>query len=307
MATFPVAPGTVDYAGTYIPEIWSTRLIQKFYDATVFGAIANTDYEGEIKKFGSKVIMRNRPDISITDYVKDETITFQHPEPSTKELDIDHGKKWAFVLDSVDAKQFDVNAVEAWSTDAAEQMKIAIDTELLSVIYALPAAANKGATAGKRSASVNLGVSGTPLAITASTALGIILGAAQVLDEQSAPDTGRWIVLPPLIIQMLKNSDLGKVYVTGDGTSPLRNGKVGMIDRFEVFSSNLITTNTDTYRCFECPFGHKSAITFATQLVENDSMKNPNGFGMLYKGLQVYGYKVVIPEMLGALHVYKGS
>ncbi len=33
-------------SGTYIPEIWSGKLIEKFYLATVFAAISNTDYEG---------------------------------------------------------------------------------------------------------------------------------------------------------------------------------------------------------------------------------------------------------------------
>ena len=34
------------------PEIWSGKLIEKFYAATVLSAISNTDYEGEIKSYG---------------------------------------------------------------------------------------------------------------------------------------------------------------------------------------------------------------------------------------------------------------
>jgi len=33
-------------SGSYIPEIWSGKLLEKFYTATVFAAISNTDYEG---------------------------------------------------------------------------------------------------------------------------------------------------------------------------------------------------------------------------------------------------------------------
>jgi hypothetical protein len=32
------------YSGTFIPEIWSGKLIEKFYAATVLAAISNTDY-----------------------------------------------------------------------------------------------------------------------------------------------------------------------------------------------------------------------------------------------------------------------
>ena len=38
------APSTA-YAGTFIPEVWSGKLVEKFYKATVLGAVANTDYE----------------------------------------------------------------------------------------------------------------------------------------------------------------------------------------------------------------------------------------------------------------------
>ena len=40
---FPTAAGNPSMSGIYIPEIWSGKLIEKFYAATVFGAIANTD------------------------------------------------------------------------------------------------------------------------------------------------------------------------------------------------------------------------------------------------------------------------
>ena len=30
-------------SGQFIPEIWSGKLVQKFYDASVFGEIASTD------------------------------------------------------------------------------------------------------------------------------------------------------------------------------------------------------------------------------------------------------------------------
>ena len=51
------------YAGIFIPEIWSGKLLEKFYAATILAAIANTDYEGEIKSKGDTVHIRTRPTI----------------------------------------------------------------------------------------------------------------------------------------------------------------------------------------------------------------------------------------------------
>lgn len=44
--SYPVAAGRPNYSGNFIPEIWSGKLVENFYDATVLAAISNTDYEG---------------------------------------------------------------------------------------------------------------------------------------------------------------------------------------------------------------------------------------------------------------------
>lgn len=46
MAVYPVAAGHPDLSGTMIPTLYAMKLLVEFYKATVFGAIANTDYEG---------------------------------------------------------------------------------------------------------------------------------------------------------------------------------------------------------------------------------------------------------------------
>jgi len=55
------------------------------------------------------------------------------------------------------AKQQDINQMDLWTRDAAEQLKIVLDTEVLAYMPANVAAANKGATAGRVSGNINLG------------------------------------------------------------------------------------------------------------------------------------------------------
>lgn len=43
---FPVDPGHQQYSGTLIPQIWSPRLLEKFYEFSVLEAICNTNWEG---------------------------------------------------------------------------------------------------------------------------------------------------------------------------------------------------------------------------------------------------------------------
>ena len=167
----------------------------KFYSRTVYGTIANTDYEGEIKAFGDTVIIRTTPNIDIKDYFKGMKLVYDVYESEKVTLKIDKGKYWAFGVDDVDKRQSDLPYVDKWSDDASQQMKIKIDTGILADIYADVPAANKGATAGASSASYNLGASGAAniIAITKANVIDYIVDCEAVLTEQNLPETDRWI------------------------------------------------------------------------------------------------------------------
>lgn len=305
---YPRQPGQPDYSGTFIPEIWSSKLVDKYYDATVLSEISNTDYEGEISNQGDKVIIRTRPTLDIHDYSIGQTLVNQRPEAPTIELLIDKGFYWSTVIDDVVEKQQDIDQMNLWAEDASEQMKIKLDTRVLGSIVPDVAAANKGATAGRISQNIDLGTTGSPVGITASNILTYLMYLGQVLDEQNNPEQGRFVLLPFWMTRMLKLSDLKDASITGDGTSPLRNGRVGMIDRFTVYNSNLLPRYTDgsdtTYHVLA---GTKAGLTFATQLTKTETLRAETTFGDIMRGLMVYGHKVVKPEALSALYVKEGA
>jgi len=226
---YPIVSGHPTYSGVFIPEIWSTKLIEKYYDSTVLSQVSNTDYEGAIKSQGDKVIIRTDPTMEIHDYTVGQTLINQRPVGSTLELLIDKGFYWSAIIDDVIEKQQDIDQMNRWADDAAEQLKIKLDTRVLASIYTGISSVNKGDAAGRISANINLGVTGTPLSISTSTILTTILNMGQVLDEQNVPETGRFLLLPFWATNLLKQSDLKAVYLTGDGTTPLRNGRVGTV------------------------------------------------------------------------------
>jgi hypothetical protein len=303
----PAAAGHPQYSGTFIPEVWSGKLVEKFYDATVFGEIANTDYEGEISKMGDKVNIRTTPTIVIRDYQKGGNLQYQRPESPNVELLIDKAKYFAFVVDDIDKFQSDINLMDDWAGDGGEQMKIVIDTQILGTVPADVPAANKGLTAGRKSASFNLGTTGTPFVLTAANVVEFITACSTVADEQNWPETGRWMVIPPWMRFLLMNSDLKNASLAGDESSILRNGRIGMIDRFMMYVSNNISTAADGgFTAYNVLFGHKSAITFAAQMTEMDSLKAESTFGTLVRGLNVYGFEVIKVEALGLGYVRKG-
>lgn len=287
---------TNSYAGNFIPELWSGKLQVKFYKSTVLGEITNNDWEGEIKGQGDKVHIRTIPTISVRDYTKGMNLTNEVPVSTPLELTIDYGKYFSVVVDDIDAHQADVKLMDMFTNDASQQMKIAIDALVLDGIKAAAATANKGATAGAISGNLNLGTDASPVAFSKSTALDTILNMGLALDEQNVPEEGRWIVLPAWAGALIKGSELRQAYLTGDSVSPLRNGKIGMIDRFTVYLSNNLpkTGDGDSY----IMAGTRDAVSFASQITNVETLRAQSTFGNIMRGLNVFGYKVTKPEAL---------
>lgn len=264
----------------FIPEVFSKLLQAKFYKKSILPAISNTDYEGEISGQGDKVIIRTVPAVTINNYAG--TITTQELTTAKVEMLIDKAKYYSFKVDDVLAAQADINLLDGASTDAAEGMRIAVETEVL-------AGAITGAT-----------TIGAQTAITAANILSNILTMSKQLDELNIPEEGRFIVLSPEFISLLKQSELRQAYLTGDSTSPLRNGHVGMVDRFNVFQSNMVYTaasGADSGYTHVLA-GHPKALSFASQFTNTETVRMESTFGDQVRGLKVYGSKVVTPDAL---------
>lgn len=295
-------------AAGFIPEIWSGKLIEKFYAATVLAAISNTDYEGEIKNKGDTVKIRSKPTITIKDYRADGLLELERPKGAVVDLTIDKGKYFNTILDDVMEVQSDLNNMSMWADDASEQMKIVVDTEVLTSLLGKADVKNRGTGAGKVSNDVNLGTTATPLAVVASApttgqvdVLDVIIRLGQILDEQNIPEAGRWLLVPTWFASYIKRSELRQAYLSGDSVSMLRNGRIGMVDRFTIYVSNLLPTGvaaglsagqTAIYA------GHAHALTFASQINNVESMRSEQTFGTILRGLQVYGYSVIDPTAL---------
>jgi hypothetical protein len=296
------------YSGVFIPEIWSGKLIEKFYDTTVLAAISNTDYEGELKSQGDKIKIRTRPTITIRDYQSDQTLTVDRPSSNLIEMLIDKGKYFNLALDDVMEIQSDINLMSEWSTDAAEQMKIKIDTDVLLNLLGTPAAANRGTTAGRITGAVNLGATTAPIQLVSrNPAVGkvevvdLIVRMGQILDEQNIPQDGRWMVIPSWIGSLIKQSELRDASLTGDGTTMLRNGRLGVIDRFTLYVSNLLPKGAITGLAlgeWVVYAGHKNGLSFASQFTKTETMRSELSFASILRGLQIYGYKVIDPTAI---------
>ena len=309
---------TPSYSGTFIPSIWSAKLNAKFYAASTFASICNKNWEGDIANLGDKIIINNIPSLTITDYVVGGNLSYQTPTPNTIELQVDRAKAFAFQVSDVLDYQAKPDLMSMFSDDASQQMRVVMDSTCIYRTFANGSAANQGATAGVKSGLFNLGSTGTPFALSAANVLQKVLELASVLDEQNVPDTSRYLLIDPLTRTLLLQSNIAQAYLTGDSTSPVRNGLIGRIDRFDIYVSNNLpfaaanatvwtsgdgsentlaaTTNASRRRALIA--GHTTGIAFASQMAKTETLRNPTDFGDLVRGLNIFGHKVVKGEAL---------
>ena len=307
---YPKAPGMPLLSGNAIPTIYSKKLRQNLYAATCFKDICNTDYEGEITKWGDMVKIRTIPTDDCPDYVDGQPLVYSQLQPTTVDLLINQGHYWGFKFSDVDKKQSDIDYISEYTKMYAQRMKIKIDANVFSGVIADAAATNKGNTAGVVSGSYALGAATAPFPLTNTNGIDWLCAMQSCLGEQNvANDSQRFVVIPEAAAFRIRTSDLKDASMTGDNMSTVRtDGRLGRIGNLTIYVSNNIHSAADTLNggavtAYDVIFGHKSAITFAMQLTESEIIPNPTTFGKLYRGLVVYGFGVIQPAALGVSHI----
>lgn len=331
-AVFPVnSPFNTNpsYSGGFIPTLWSNKLNAKFYQNTMLTEIANTTWEGELKNQGDTVRIRMAPTISIQNYAAGTNLSYEVPAPIFTDMQINKGLYFGVQVNDVLAYQSDMDLMNMFTEDAAKQLKISMENEVFfnSFVTEGPAAANEGATAGAISAAYNLGTDIAPVdQSTPENVLNAILRMSSVLDEQNVPESGRWLIISPFDRHLLMQSNIAQAYFSGDAESTIRSGKIGMLDRFTVYVSNLLPkgaagkalvsgldatssgadlTNAKARRTMIA--GTKDAVAFAMTVNKTEPLRNQTDFGDIVRGLAVYGRKVVKPEAMVVAQVGSAS
>lgn len=312
----------------WVPQLYSSKILTRFYENVVYTEITNTDYEGQIRNQGDKVLIRFAPDVTINAHKAGDTLTYQQLNAANIELNIDQAFDWAFQVIDEDETQFDVDAANKATANAARLLQIEVEKEMFTYMAGAVSPLNSGAFAGLRSGDggakstlpggadtantsggVDLGVHDASVALTTTNIIDYIVYLNQILDEQDIPNEGRWVVLPAWACSLLKRSDLKQADITGDSTGVIRTGMIGMIDRTMVYMSNNLYSqrNTgDTLTEFNILAGLDMATTFAAQISKSEQLRIQDYFGNYYRGLLVYGRKVVRPEGLAVLVGHRG-
>ena len=291
-------------SGNFTPEIFSQKVLKFFRRASVAEDITNTDYAGEIENFGDTVRIIKEPTITVSSYARGSVVNPQDLADDQITMVVDQANAFAFKIDDIEERQSHVNFEALATSSGAYSLKRKYDANILQ---------NMADNAGNTGTSV--GTAASPIDITGSgnedAAVNLLMTMARILDDQTVPEENRWFVAPPIFYEnaFKAGAKFAEVQVTGDGTTPLRNGLVmaGNIAGFNCYKStalnnsgtDVVTINSqDTTNDFVVLAGHMSSTATASHIAKTEVVRSTETFSDIVRGLHVFGRKVIRPEAI---------
>jgi hypothetical protein len=332
--------------GNFSPVIYSKQVQLAFRKSSTVEAITNSDYFGEIANMGDSVKIIKEPEVSVQSYARGTQITAQDLNDEDFTLVVDQANYYAFKIDDIEAAHSHVNFMQMASDRAAYRLRDQYDQDVLGYLAgfqqstkhtqagtarttfpgtkALSEAGSNEllssmvlkksdfgnittASAGDHSIPLAARLPGaTALPTATASPLMVIARMGRLLDQQFVDSNGRWLVVDPVFIEMLKDED--SRLLNGDfGGTGLQNGLViNNLHGFKVYVSNNLpkigtgagTTGTANQNSNfgVIVAGHDSAVATAQQITKTETYRDPDSFADIVRGMHLYGRKILRPE-----------
>ena len=308
-------------SGNFAPEIFSQKVLKFFRRASVVEDITNTDYAGEIENFGDTVRVIKEPTVTVSSYQRGSVVNPQDLADDQITMVVDQANAFAFKIDDIEERQSHVNFEALATSSGAFALKRKYDATVLQAISdgaGIAASAVSGTTLTTTAPAGDIGTANAPINVeTDDNGINMMLAMARLLDDQSVPEENRWFVAPPIFYQKMlqAGNKLAEVQVTGDNSSPLRNGLAlpGTFAGFRCYKSTALnsTGGTDQVTLTDASAtlatdaseniilaGHMSAVSTASHIAKTEVVRSTESFSDVIRGLHVFGRKVLRPEAM---------
>ena len=332
------------FDGNWSPVIYSKQAQIALRKSAVTNAITNNSYFGEIANQGDVVRIQKEPDVTVNALQRHTAISVEKLNDEDFSLTIDKANYFAFKMDDIEDQFANVDYVSLAADRAAYKMADSMDADVLSYLsgYTTAGAAisttsgdaqhdtagnltGEFLTANHLDASdftdqLSSAVSGNVIpmaprlpgatALSSSTVspLKVVARMARKMDVANVDARGRWIVVDPVFMEMLKDED-SRLLQSDWGGSGLMNGlALNNLHGFRVYVSNNLpaegtgagtsgsTLRTDNYGVIVA--GQDDAVASAEQINKVENYRDPDSFADIVRGMHLYGRKILRPEAL---------
>ena len=332
------------FDGNFSPIIYSKQAQIALRRSAVTNAITNNSYFGEIANQGDTVRIQKEPDVTVNALQRHTGISVEKLNDADFSLTIDQANYFAFKMDDIEEQFANVDFTSLAADRAAYKMADAMDTDVLSYLSGhTTAGAFITTSAGDKQTALtatgeyitanhldatdfgNLTISGsatagdsvplaprlpgaTALSATTVSPLTILARMARKMDQANVESRGRWVVLDPVFIEMLKDED-SRMLNADFGGAGLQNGLVlNNVHGFRVYQSNALpaagtgagtsgtTAQSTNYGVIVA--GQDDAVASAEQINKVENYRDPDSFADIVRGMHLYGRKILRPEAL---------
>ena len=302
-------------SGNFAPEIFSQKVLKFFRRASVVEDITNTDYAGEIENFGDTVRIIKEPTVTVSSYTRGSVVNAQDLADDQITMVVDNANAFAFKIDDIEERHSHVNFEALATSSGAFALKRKYDANVLQAISdgaGIAGADDAALSGGLTTTNSALGTASSPINVeTDDAGINLMLLMARTLDDQSVPEENRWFVAPPIFYEKMfqAGNKIAEVQVTGDASSPLRNGLAipGTLAGFRCYKSTALnsTAGTDQVTLTGVATdaseniilaGHMSSTSTASHIAKTEVVRSTESFSDVIRGLHVFGRKVLRPE-----------
>jgi hypothetical protein len=148
----------------------------------------------------------------------------------------------------------------------------------------------------------------TSLSSDVVSPLTVIARMARVMDVANVESRGRWLVVDPVFMEILKDED-SRLLNSDYGGSGLQNGlAVNNLHGFRVYVSNNLPAKgtgagTSGSLAQDANYGvilggQEDAVASAEQINKVENYRDPDSFADIVRGMHLYGRKILRPEAL---------
>ena len=335
------------FDANFSPIMYSKQAQIALRKAAVVNAITNNSYFGEIANQGDVVRIQKEPDVTVNALQRHTAISVEKLNDEDFSLTIDKANYFAFKMDDIEEQFSHVDFVSLAADRAAYKMADSMDADVLSYMSGhTTAGVLISSTSGDASHQTSGDLTGEfltanhltigdmnnittadsggtgdsiPLAIrlpgtqtlstTTASPLQLIARMARQMDTGNVDSRGRWIVVDPIFVELLKDEDSRLLNADFGGNGELMNGLVAAnIHGFKVYVSNNLpsagtgpgtsgtTGQDDNYGVILA--GQEEAVASAEQINKVENYRDPDSFADIVRGMHLYGRKILRPEAL---------
>ena len=328
------------------PVIYSKQAQIALRKAAVTNAITNNSYFGEIANQGDVVRIQKEPDVTVTALERHTAISVEKIANEDFSLTIDKANYFAFKMDDIEDQFANVDYVSLAADRAAYKMADAMDADVLSYLSGYSTAGvaitttsgdaqhdtpanltgewltanhldatdfssltiSSTATAGDSIPLAPRLPGATALSTTTVSPLTVVARMARQMDTANVDSRGRWMVVDPVFIEMLKDED-SRLLNADFGGSGLQNGLVlNNLHGFRVYVSNNLPaagtgagtsgTSAQSTNYGVVVAGQEEAVASAEHINKVENYRDPDSFADIVRGMHLYGRKILRPEAL---------